>query len=137
MKKSLFIFLSLACGFFGVQTASAESLALTCGDDIEIYSQFEVVGLHHSQGRGQIFNEDMELGEVSVVRGNSTVILNKTAGSVRGFGGLGKKRGFGLYETRFFYRLDLRNTFGNYDIYLQDLYNGKIVKCKKPAGDCC
>lgn len=137
MPTSFFKSTLLIFSFFASSIAAAESVALNCGPDIQVVSQYGVVGLHPAHNRGQIVNEEMELGEVTIVQDGSTIVLNKTEEADRGFGGFGRKKGFGMYEAPFFYRLDLRNTFDNYQILLEDLRTGQVIECTKPKGDCC
>lgn len=137
MKNLQLYTIALIASFLSSGAVFGQSIALTCGDEIQVLSQYGVTGLHPDHGRGQIVNQEMELGEVAIVEEGSTIILNKTQDAVRSFGGFGKRKGFGLYEAPYLYRLDLRNTFDNYEIYLEDLSNNKSIKCRKPKGDCC
>ncbi|MEK2688368.1 hypothetical protein [Bdellovibrio sp. GT3] len=112
------------------------SPSLVCGKDIAIYTQNEVFKYHSSYRQGQIVNASMELGEVTVVQGNSSAIMVKTQEAERNWGGLGKAKGFGYYSVPGKLHLDLRNTVDNYRIFLVDERTGQEIECRG-QGDCC
>ena len=114
----------------------ARNHALTCGG-VVILTEAHTTSYAFEHGYGRLVGgKDGDLGEVTAVRGNSSVVLHKRKDAENGgFFGMGSKKGFGLYEGGGF-RLDLMNTVEREEIYLQDLSTGKKVECSV-HGDCC
>ncbi|PIS10523.1 MAG: hypothetical protein COT73_08890 [Bdellovibrio sp. CG10_big_fil_rev_8_21_14_0_10_47_8] len=110
-----------------------QNLAMTCGN-VDVLTTAYTTSSAAYWGEGQLVapSANFELGEVSVVEGNSTVVLQKTEKGARG---LFKKKGYGLYEGKNL-RLDLRNTVDNYKIFLENTATGERIECDV-QGDCC
>lgn len=107
---------------------------MSCGD-IDIVNTEYTTSLNAYYKHGQLTNKKFDLGNnVWLVDGNGTHSMSKTEGPVRQ-GLFRTKKGFGLFENQE-YKLDLRNTVDNFDIYLENKTTGEKIQCKV-LGDCC
>ncbi len=110
------------------------NLAMTCGD-IDIVNTDYTTRLSILYKQGQLTNQKLDLGtNVWLVEKKGTSSMSKTAGPVKA-GLFRTKKGFGMFET-LEYKLDLRNTVDNYEIYLENKITGEKIECKV-IGDCC
>lgn len=130
------IVLSVSSSAFAVSSDKYKdmNLVMSCGD-IDIVNTEYTTRLNGLYKQGQLTNKNFDLGSsVWLVQGNQTYSMSKTANPVRQ-GLFRTKKGFGLFETPE-YKLDLRNTVDNYEIYLENKTTGEKTQCKV-LGDCC